>query len=235
MNKINKLYKKYKQTHLLEAHHRSITDVSHNEDNGIVENVFSFFLSVVQVFFIGNWLRFFFPYHIRVYITEVYVVIKPLFLYSILYFGLYETVCLGDTSLFVYIAGYFIFETILYNLSTVFASENFLKPNSYKRKIILLFINYIEIVLAFAIIYFAGHHLNANCITYSDSIYFSFVTSATIGYGDIFPISPFGKNLVALQSIIFLIFIVILLGFFASKIDTRDNYIPSSKKNEPQI
>ena len=58
-----------------------------------------------------------------------------------------------------------------------------------------------------------------------DAAYFSFITAVTIGYGDITPVADvyIAKKLIIMQSIIFLVFGVIFLNFFASKLPDSKN------------
>ncbi len=84
----------------------------------------------------------------------------------------------------------------------------------------------INVIFIFAFFYFciylfipnsfAGITPNAAPLTvYIDLIYFSFITFATIGYGDIAPLAIMGKGVVVVQIILF--YIVVGIGFtFAS-------------------
>jgi hypothetical protein len=54
-----------------------------------------------------------------------------------------------------------------------------------------------------------------------DAIYFSIITSSSIGYGDFHPVTTFGKILVSLQALLFLFFVVLFLNFFSTKIKSK--------------
>lgn len=108
---------------------------------------------------------------------------------------------------------YVMLETILYIPTLIFASDLFSKPRSYKRSMLLLFFNYIEMVLGFAVLYSFTNKFNKPLTHWFDSIYFSTVTSSTIGYGDFYPVDPLGKFLVSVQSMIVLMFVVLFLNF----------------------
>ena len=112
-------------------------------------------------------------------------------------------------------------ETVLYISTLIFCSDVFSQPHSIRRNIILVFLDYIELNFDFATIY-----LIAGCLCYKDypvtqaldAIYFSFVSSITIGYGDITVFTDAGKRLLILHSLVFLIFGVVFINFYISKI-----------------
>ncbi|MGB7207206.1 MAG: potassium channel family protein [Pyrinomonadaceae bacterium] len=59
-----------------------------------------------------------------------------------------------------------------------------------------------------------------------DAAYFSFVTSVTVGYGDIAVRNDEGKMLTILQILIFLLYGVLFLNFYATRIENRDQPKP---------
>ncbi|MFZ4543970.1 MAG: potassium channel family protein [Saprospiraceae bacterium] len=113
-------------------------------------------------------------------------------------------------------------ETLLYLGNLVLLSD-VAKPHSYRRALLFTFLNYIEICFGFAALY--GHlnmHGDFNTVhpfqTKMETIYFSFVTSSSIGYGDYVPNTGIAEFLVICQSLIFFLFIAIFMGFFVSKL-----------------
>ena len=86
---------------------------------------------------------------------------------------------------------------------------------------LLLFFNYLVSVLAFAVFYRTGNYLNATLNHWFDAVYYSFVTSSTIGYGEYYPITMEGKIFTILQVFLFLFFVILFMNFFSSKIKTR--------------
>jgi hypothetical protein len=118
----------------------------------------------------------------------------------------------------VWILFYVFLETVLYIPTLIFASDLFAKPRSYKRSMLLLFFNYLEIAFAYAVFYSCDHYLNKPFTHWFDAVYFSIITSSSIGYGDYFPITTLGKFLVSTQALLFLFFIVLFLNFFSTKI-----------------
>jgi hypothetical protein len=83
---------------------------------------------------------------------------------------------------------------------------------------LLLFLNYIEIIFSFGVLYSCGNYLNKPFNHWFDAIYFSTINSASIGYGDYFPVTTIGKVLATAQAFLFLFFVVLFLNFFTAKI-----------------
>ena len=117
----------------------------------------------------------------------------------------------------------FLSETLLYLANLVFLSD-LTKPHSYRRALLFVFLNYIEIALGFAAIYDYLNKFNMFSVAYTfrnkiEPIYFSFVTAASIGYGDFVPATSIGQFLVICQSLIFFLFVAIFMGFFVGKVE----------------
>ena len=87
----------------------------------------------------------------------------------------------------------------------------------------MLFLNYMEISLCFAVVYAGLHLLGKEPSSIFDYIYFSVVTSTTIGYGDFHPVNDMGKLIVCIQAVMVVAFIVLFLNFFGSKVETLNN------------
>ena len=54
-----------------------------------------------------------------------------------------------------------------------------------------------------------------------DSVYFSLISSNSIGFGDYYPITIFGKVLVSLQALFYLSFVILFLNFFSTKVKSK--------------
>ncbi len=121
----------------------------------------------------------------------------------------------------IYILIYVLLETVFYIPTLIFASDLFSRPRSYKRSMLLLFFNYIEIVVSFAVLYTLGNNMNKPFEHWFDSVYFSIISSNSIGYGDYYPVTTFGKVLVSLQAMFFLSFVILFLNFFSTKIKSK--------------
>lgn len=109
--------------------------------------------------------------------TEVFVLLKTAFPLFLLVTGRQNEPWL------LVLMIWFLMETVMYIPTLIFASDAFSTPRSYRRGTLLLLLNYLEVVLSFAVIYAAGQHLNLPLTHWSQAVYFSFVTSSTIGLG----------------------------------------------------
>ena len=67
----------------------------------------------------------------------------------------------------------------------------------------------------------AGLQNNPESFHYSDSIYFSFVTLATLGYGDIVPLKPYTRSLSILITVTGQFYIAILVALLVGKFASR--------------
>ncbi|WP_411275053.1 potassium channel family protein [Daejeonella sp.] len=200
-------------------HFDKIRDVWHNSnyvDFGI-ERIFRLFLVTSKVFFPGVYLDYVdrkFSYHQRKIRGEVYVIFKTALPFAILYFGLWNHV-----GLFIFNI-YLLIETFVYIFNKIFLPEHTLGIN-YNRSLILLFFNFLEVIGSYAVIYAAGDYLNESVGNITDALYFSLITGATVGYGDIHPITSDGKVLVMTQLISTLSFLILFFNFFAPRAQDR--------------
>lgn len=204
---------------------RAIWNNEFDEDAGI-EKLVRLILAASQFLFPGMYIKHLFWRKGPVYqelAIELFVLVKTLFPLVVLRYGLFAKpwVLAG--------VGYLMVETIMYIPTLIFASDAFANPRSYRRSQILIFFNYLEVVFSFAVIHAAGHYMNQPFTHWSDPIYFSFMTTSTIGFGDLFPVSPWGKAVVCLQSLFYLSYIVLFINFFS--IGHQRGYF--SRKEQP--
>ncbi len=196
---------------------KSIWNNDHQDDNGI-EKIFRLFLSITQLLFPGIYVKTLacrIGYAYKDLAMDIYILLKALFPLLILVNDWQNKPYL--ITLLVYL----ILETILYIPTLIFASDLFMSPRSYKRSMLLLFFNYLEVVIAFGVFYTLGNNTNIPFEHWSDAIYFSLMTSNTIGYGDYYPVTTFGKFLASVQALFFLSFVILFLNFFSTKVKSK--------------
>ena len=83
------------------------------------------------------------------------------------------------------------------------------------RTVLLVLINYIELIILFAIIYSSALDLVKGASDFMDSLYFSVITQLTIGYGEITPLGTL-RFVAAAQGFIGFIFGILVLSRFVS-------------------
>ena len=196
---------------------QSIWNNDHQEDNGI-EKIVRLFLSSSQLIFPGIYIKYLaskIGYEYEDLAMDFYVLAKVIFPIVIL------TNHLESDHFLIYFLIYILLETVLYIPTLIFASDLFARPRSYKRSMLLLFFNYIEIVVSFAVLYTLGDNMNQPFNHWFDAVYFSIISSNSIGYGDYYPITTFGKILVSLQAMFFLSFVILFLNFFSTKVKSK--------------
>jgi hypothetical protein len=196
---------------------QSIWNNDHQEDNGI-EKIFRLFLSISQLVFPGVYIKYIFSrknYEYQDIAMDFYIILKLLFPIYILKNNL------QDQNILIYIMVYVLLETVLYIPTLIFASDMLSRPKSYKRSMLLLFLNYLEIVFAFAVLYTLGDNMNKPFTHWFDAVYFSIITANSVGYGDFYPVTPYAKALVSIQAMFFLSFVVLFLNFFSAKVKNK--------------
>ena len=165
--------------------------------------------------------------------VELYVIFK--FLLPLLFFKLHLT----SNIIIVYITIYFTIETVLYLASMIYLGDIMGNPITYRRSLTMLFINYVEIGLGYAVVYYyfnftiAGF-FNIKLQSAIQAIYFSFTTAATIGLGEIHPETNLGRFMVLTQVFLFFIFVGLFLNFYSSKVH-EVSYFNESRDKENEI
>jgi len=198
---------------------KNLKQIWNNEKHNDVgfEKLLRLFLVSVQFIFPGLHVRNMFGKFGTIgrnVAVEFYVALKTLLPFIFLSTGLYQNLWA------VIISCYLLLETMFYVTSLIFVSDMFVKPRSYRRNILMLSFNYLEISLSFAVIYAGLHLLGDQPQNFIDYIYFSIVTSTTIGYGDFHPHGELAKVVVCIQAVLVVSFIVLFLNFFSSKVET---------------
>lgn len=204
----------------LERRVNNIKSIWNNElhDDIGIEKLLRLFLALTQFLFLGIYIKELFgrrSYAHSDLAIDMFVLLKAALPLLVIYLGW------QDNTWMFYLIVWFLMETMLYVPTLIFASDLFSKPRSYRRSMLLLLINYLEIVFTFGLFYARGNYLNKPFTHWFDPIYFSFVTSVTIGFGEYYPVAPTGKFLVSAQSLFFLMFVVLFINFFSNKVESK--------------
>lgn len=203
-------------------HKTNLVKIWNNEKHHDIgfEKILRLCLVSVQYIFPGLHVRNFFGKRGEItknIAIEFYVLLKTMLPLIFLLTGLYKY------RIAVIISSYLLIESICYVATLIFVSDMYVKPRSYRRNILMLFLNYLELSFCFAVIYGGLHLLGEKPKSVIDYIYFSIVSSTTIGYGDFHPENNLGKIIVCIQAVTVVAFVVLFLNFFGSKVETLHN------------
>lgn len=142
---------------------------------------------------------------------EVYYSLRALFLFVVLNWGWYTATWVA------WLTGYFILD-IMHALSggALVWGRYSIHP---ARSVVLAIFSYAQVTLAFAILYL---HCGCGCLnvtlhSVSQAVYFSMVTGATVGFGDVYP-KDRGYLLVIWQIAVFVMFVVFALTILISRV-----------------
>lgn len=189
---------------------RAIWNNTYEDDAGL-EKMVRLLLAASQFFFPGMYIKHLFWRKGALYqdfALEVFIVFKTLFPLFVLAMG-WEREHWACALVI-----WFMLETIIYIPTLIFASDTFPSPRSFRRTKLLVFINYLEVVFSFGLVHMAGQYMNQAFTHWTDAIYVSFMVTSTIGFGEYYPVTGFGKLMVSLQSLFYLSYIALFISFF---------------------
>jgi voltage-gated potassium channel Kch len=171
-----------------------------------------------------RWLGGIFGYIPRKVAVECWVLFKPIAWMTVLYFGWSKCeaipcfVCFGLVDLYAYLLG------------LVFLRPFFHPAASHGRNVLLLGINLLEAIFGYAILYVHYGAIGTGISTSGaiegsrEALYFSVVTTTTVGYGDIRPLSSIGQNIAMIQMISSLVFITVIATSFISNLPQKSGH-----------
>ena len=158
----------------------AIWENAYGLDAGL-EKVVRLFLAASQFLFPGAYIKHLFWRRgalVQDLAIEFYVLLKTAFPLVVLWQGWWSHAAV------MWLVVWLMTETLLYIPTMIFASDALPSPRSYGRSKLLIFINYMEVVFAFAVIHMAGNYFNQPLAAWTDAVYLSFVITSTIGFGE---------------------------------------------------
>ena len=160
---------------------------------------------------------------------DFYVLLNVLFPFLVLLFRWY------DTWWVVVLCVYLGIETMIALLSMTFLSKNIPSAISYNRNLLSLFLNFIQMVFLFALLYMCcgNGFKDLEGISSLQAIYLSLETFTTVGYGDIVPDSRCAYIILIAQMLVQLIFVYFLFSIFTSKIGNDTFFNRQKVKKKP--
>lgn len=93
-----------------------------------------------------------------------------------------------------------------------------------ERSLFFAFGHYLELGFTMAYVYYVFGCFD-DCISKTDTIYFSFVTMSTLGYGDILPSDDITKLLVVSHLIASLFLFAVVIGLFLSLASSKKSHL----------
>lgn len=113
---------------------------------------------------------------------------------------------------------YLIADIFVHVSRVVFLTGSHRPVLSDKRSLLLLLVNYGEIILGFAVLHFMWGGLNIEPLCPIQALYFSAVTSTTLGYGDVFPVASGAQQRVIIQLAVTFVFITAFVGVILGRL-----------------
>ncbi len=163
-------------------------------------------------------------YKVASFLSEFYVFLRLIFLLLIFLFYNVIPICICYILVI-----YFLIDGLNYRLCIIFV-DRYDKEwglRSLNRSLILLMINYVELIIGFAVLFLisgsVGFDKNQIITLRSEALYFSVVTVTTLGYGDIKPLTPFTRWLSITETLMGFILIVLVIGTFLTGIKNIRN------------
>lgn len=209
--------------HSSEKHLQIIKDIWNRKyDVEWIERYVAIFLCILKLFFPTRWIRHFTKnmwYKVRNRALEIYMLIKIITLIVILWWQYINTFT-------VFLAIYFLIDLAQYFLGLIFLANVYTKLPSIRKNFAHLMLNFLEFIMAFAVLYMATSSVQFDGHTIVNSFlvfYYSFVTATFVGDGDMHIIGILWRKLVFLETIMAFLFIMIIVSSFVASIDLKDD------------
>jgi voltage-gated potassium channel Kch len=171
-------------------------------------------------------------YRFASFLSEFYVILRFIILILIFFLCFHFPKWLCFT-----IITYCLIDGLNYRLCIIFV-DRYAKDwglRSLNRSLILLFINYAEIIVGFASLYLLsgsiGYNKNQILSSPGEALYFSVVTITTLGYGDLKPIHSIGRWLTIIETLMGIVLIVLVIGTFLTGIKNIRN-VPKNHEQD---
>lgn len=184
-----------------------------SEDYLGLEYVASIVLHAARVLF--PWFRFGFltnNYKSKNRLLEWYILFKVTILFYLLMSN-------TTSDIVLFVAIYFLCDVVHHLFSRIFSNIP-----GFRKNFVHLVLNMAEIVLGYALLYDHLSLIGVNGISSHnplDILYFSTVTFATVGYGDIGALNSLARIIVASQISVSVLFIVIICSSFVSEMTSK--------------
>lgn len=204
----------------------SVRNRTHEWNFHGIERVIMVIVLLLKLCFPSFWIRHYADTHshrLRNSMIEQYVIIKTTVIMLVLWLGWWSQ------RRWVWITLYFVWDLIVYLLGLIVLSNLHHSQPNLRRNLILLGINMIEIIAAFAIFYLATQSLHLSgdhtvVTNWLQAFYFSIATFATVWYGDMIVLGNRWYILSIAQILTSLLFISLVFSSVASKLEITSEW-----------
>jgi hypothetical protein len=114
---------------------------------------------------------------------------------------------------------YLLSETVFYLTSLIFLADIYSPPVSWRRSVLLLLLNYVEITLAFAVLYLMERPLGGTITGPFHGVFFSFITSAGISFGPLYTATTAGQVIVVCQICVMVLFLILIAQYVTNSLE----------------
>jgi len=121
------------------------------------------------------------------------------------------------------ITSYFLLDLMFYVAAIIFLADIYGSTVSDLRTLFFIIFNYFEVILVFANLHVQWGGLNIEHLCPIQALYFSIVTSTTLGYGDICPVTSAAQLRVVAQLIVGIVFVSVFLAAALNRISSSKN------------
>jgi voltage-gated potassium channel len=184
-----------------------------NEKNYGLERLVRLFLCLAQFFYPILLIRDIFGRFggtARRLAVETYAIFKFVFPLAVIWSGWYRQ------PFVVFLIVYFLSETLVHIFNLIFLSDIHFASVSYPRALLLILLHYAEVIADFAVFYLAYDFLSQPMDAVS-ALYFSVVSTTTVGFGDITAKNSAGQLVVSAQLLICVVFIIVFINYFSQR------------------
>ncbi len=142
--------------------------------------------------------------------VETYAIFKFVFPFVVILSGWYRQ------PFVIFLIVYFLSETLVHILHLIFLSDIHFASVSYPRALLLILLHYAEVIADFAVFYLA-YDLLSQPMDAVSALYFSVVSTTTVGFGDITAKNSYGQLVVSAQLLICVVFIIVFINYFSQR------------------
>ncbi|OYT10519.1 MAG: hypothetical protein B6I18_08680 [Bacteroidetes bacterium 4572_112] len=169
-------------------------------------------------------------YSIIFFTTNFAIKKRTLLIKSFLYIGILLQVILLFSEINMFLIGSFFFSGMVFIIVTTLLILQIARTKEINLEIIIeavsgyLLIGIVATILNSILLLFNSEAISFNSSQdIGDTIYYSFITLTTIGYGEILPISPMARNISLITGITGQLYLTIIIAVIVGKVSSSSN------------